>query len=386
METLLLRLRADGSGEWMEGGTLRQDRLEALKQVQPGRRLVVLVPGRDVLLARVDIPSRRHGDIERALPYALEEWLVDAPETQHFAWRQNESGVNAAIVARNRVNGWLESLFSAGLAADALIPETLALPWRANEWSVLLADDNAWLRTGEFSGQACDRNVIEVVIKTLWSGLAETDRPKLLRVWCLNGEIPNELPVPVNSEPRPDSALSVFEVPGDGLNLLTGPYAPGTRLSHRWGPWRATTIAAAILLVSIFSLKAVQFYRLQGEVSALQTQINTLFHQSMPSTSRIVNPKAQMQQALDQLNPGASGAGFLYLLDRSSAVLMKVQNVHISQLTYSNDRLSLVLTVPQIGVFETLTSELRKRGLSVELGSVSSQNGLSKGQLNLTRG
>src|SRR3984893_1596222 len=50
-----------------------------------GRRVCVLVPGTDVLLAEPDVPVRAGAKLQQLVPYALEEHLADDIDDLHFA-------------------------------------------------------------------------------------------------------------------------------------------------------------------------------------------------------------------------------------------------------------------------------------------------------------
>ena len=50
-----------------------------------GRRVAVLVPGTDVLLAEPDVPVKAGAKLHQLVPYALEEQLADDIDDLHFA-------------------------------------------------------------------------------------------------------------------------------------------------------------------------------------------------------------------------------------------------------------------------------------------------------------
>lgn len=385
METLRLRVQGDDV-EWCDGGEVHRLPLSEAASTLQDRRLVVLVPGRDVLLAQVDIPSRRRAEIERALPYALEEWLVESPETQHFAWCQSGEHVVAAVVACARMDQWLAQLAGFGLQPERLLPETLAIPWREGEWSLVLSGDAAWLRTGAFTGLACPRASLPLLLDARLEETAQTDRPACLRLWCLDGDPPSEVALPTDLQPSPGSLVCLFQEPEPGLNLLVGRYAVHARGSERLGPWRAAVAAGVVFLVSAFALHLVEDYRLDHDVAALQQRINTLFQQAVPGVTRVVNARVQMQQALDALSTDSGGNDILSLLERSAGTLAGVQGARIVELTFQDGTITLNMTAPNIGVFETLKDRLRKQNLRVRLGTVSSQGGVGQGQLSISRG
>ena len=72
-----------------------------------GRRVCVLVPGADVLLAEPEVPARAGAKLQQLVPYALEEQLADDIDDLHFAIgkRATESSrTPVAVVARALMN------------------------------------------------------------------------------------------------------------------------------------------------------------------------------------------------------------------------------------------------------------------------------------------
>ena len=78
-----------------------------------GRRLAVLVPGTDVLLAEPDVPVKAGAKLPQLVPYALEEQLADDIDDLHFAIgkRSGDSHrVPVAVVTRALLDEWLATL------------------------------------------------------------------------------------------------------------------------------------------------------------------------------------------------------------------------------------------------------------------------------------
>ncbi|MBK9131951.1 MAG: hypothetical protein IPM20_10020 [Gammaproteobacteria bacterium] len=109
-DTLFIHLGTlpDGASEWMRvsdeatGTTVERGALEEAGRQCAGCRVVVLVPGEDVTLARAVIPARNRQRVLAALPYVLEDRLIPDVETLHFAPGMRESGgaLCAAVIER----------------------------------------------------------------------------------------------------------------------------------------------------------------------------------------------------------------------------------------------------------------------------------------------
>src|SRR5439155_1548704 len=78
--------------------------------------ITVLVPGADVVFARTAVRARNREQLERALPFALEEQLAEPVEGLHFAYEIEAGGAGQTVAAvrRERLRAWLEGLAARG--------------------------------------------------------------------------------------------------------------------------------------------------------------------------------------------------------------------------------------------------------------------------------
>src|ERR1044072_4430441 len=93
------------------------------------RKVVVLVPGTDALLAEPVLPVKSGVKLAQVVPFALEEHLASDVEDLHFAVGKREvrPGTPVTVVSRARMEAWQALLVNSGLQADAIYPETAAL-------------------------------------------------------------------------------------------------------------------------------------------------------------------------------------------------------------------------------------------------------------------
>ena len=87
-----------------------------------GRRVCVLVPGAEVLLAEPEVPVRAGAKVQQLVPYALEEHLAEDIDELHFAVgkRIGESArAPVAVVARAPIEAWLATHPEAAAAVAA---------------------------------------------------------------------------------------------------------------------------------------------------------------------------------------------------------------------------------------------------------------------------
>src|SRR5439155_276444 len=80
-------------------GPLESGPLAAAATRTAGRRVWVIVPGTDVLLAEPEVPVKAGLKLQQLVPYALEEQLADNIEDLHFAIGKRASDSTRAPVA-----------------------------------------------------------------------------------------------------------------------------------------------------------------------------------------------------------------------------------------------------------------------------------------------
>src|SRR5215468_1361914 len=109
-----------------------------------GRRICVLVPGTDVLLAEPEVPMKAGTKLQQVVPYALEEQLADDIDDLHFAIGKRATDSQrtpVAVIRRSLMDEWLMSLRSNGLDPEAMYTESDLLPQNPGQAVALLEED-----------------------------------------------------------------------------------------------------------------------------------------------------------------------------------------------------------------------------------------------------
>ena len=365
MDSLLIQLLADGRARWREGLLLREGALAEASPRARGRHVTLLVPGESVLLARAGIPSRSSAEIARALPYALEDWLLQAPETQHFAWTRDAGQVAAAVVAQQTMEDWLAACAAAGLEPDAMVPDVLALPWRDGQWTLLLEGARALLHSGPFDGFACARALAPALIDAAWQRCPADARPQALRVLRVDGAL-LALPAGVEVLEEAAAAGAWMQAAPPGIDLRGGRFAARRRRGGA-APWRALAAALALAVTSALALAATRYLILGREQALLQASIDTLFHRVLPDQHRIVDARAQMAEALAGAQRKSGGAGSLGLLAQAALPLTAMPGARLTRVAYRDGTLELGLRLPPPADYAALRRRLQAQGLRVAM-------------------
>jgi general secretion pathway protein L len=338
------------------------------------RRVVVLVPATDVLLTRANVPTPNRQRARKAVPFALEEQLAEDVDTLHFALgtRDADGHWPVAVAAKAHMDAWLAQLHDAGILPDRFFPEAALLPLAPGSASLLLEDARILLRDQPWSAQSVDPVMLPSLLELL---MARSETGIALDVWHCGGDLPVWMePVSAKVEPCTDGALAVL---ARGLNqeglpdLLQGAYSRKEQYGRLWRPWRA---AAALLLAGIV-VSAVQHglhYRsLKAESAELTAQLEQVYTQTFPG-GRVVNPRVQMEQQLNQLRARQGGGGndFLGLIGRLGGVVAATPGIELLGANFREGQLDLELSATDIQVLDRLKQQLTETGgLSVDIQS-----------------
>src|SRR5258708_503517 len=135
------------------GGAVEQGAQRGLEGLAPAEEIIVWTPAAETLFLRAHLPTRSPAKIVQALPFALEEQLIDPPERLHFAFAHEADGALAvAVTRRERMETWLAALAAAGLAPTHLAPVTLSVPLAERAWTLAFVDGEIVLRSGARAG------------------------------------------------------------------------------------------------------------------------------------------------------------------------------------------------------------------------------------------
>ncbi len=135
---------------------VRRAGLPPASVVTGAAEIIVLAPAEEVLLTEARVAARSRAQLMQAVPYAIEDQLLTPVEDLHFA-ATTASGdtVGVAVVAKATLRAWLDALAAVGIRPDALLPESIALPSRADHATVLIESDRAVVRFAPWSAFAC---------------------------------------------------------------------------------------------------------------------------------------------------------------------------------------------------------------------------------------
>ena len=351
------------------------------------RRVVLVVPGSEVVSLDAELPARAGARLLQAVPFALEEQLAEDVETLHFAigvrGDNGRTGVN--VVSRALLESWLAELSAAGLTAAAVFADTALLP--DNPGQIV-----AWLEGDELHIRVPGQNPVSVPSSPL-AGSIELAVPvgtELSTLGLLLYATPQEwhtrssefeamrdrfagfkvqlLP----NGPLPLLASRVAQPGADAsapINLLQGELAPRSSSSNSLRPWRlAAGLAAAAVLLHA-SAQLWELRRAAAAETALDASINAVIGSTFPGESIPADrARGRMEQQLLAIRSGGSSGGDLL---PALAALAQARNAapdaELESLGFDAGTVDVRIKAKSAESLEKINASLRNSGWQAEL-------------------
>ncbi|MCW9003798.1 MAG: type II secretion system protein GspL, partial [Gammaproteobacteria bacterium] len=172
-------------------GHSNHGKLSELGQIARGYRTTLLIDSSHINLTQVNIPSQNRQRQLLAIPYALEDALADDIDELHFAAGKRQTDSNIPVITINRA--LLEEIISdfkdAGIFIETLSADALALPLNNHQWTLLLNDNHALIKTAAFTAYYCDLDILPVFLHTLIN--QQEEKPELILVYSSEQQAAN---------------------------------------------------------------------------------------------------------------------------------------------------------------------------------------------------
>jgi general secretion pathway protein L len=355
----------------------------------------VLIPGPDVLLTQADIPSKQRQRIIQAVPYALEDQLIDDIDNLHFAVGRLEpaSGLIAvAVLARTQMETYLQQLHTAGIMPTVLMPDILAVPKPDNGWGMWFFDNIVLVRTGLHTGFAIELHSLETILQM---ALHEARPPLQLTVF--KGPQPIEalrdlqtlgIPILENTNDSGELAwLAQGLLTHSPLNLLQGDYRPIDKMTILWRPWRLTVALLTLWGGLILGEKWLVYQQLKQLNQNLNTTIEQIYRDTFPQARKIVNPRVQMEQQLKTLRAQQTSTSqqenFLSLLTQLSTPFKQTAGLEVKRIDYQQGVFNIELLVPHWQALEQFKQSLATLGFSAKIQTATNRNNRIESRLRI---
>lgn len=387
-------LVVDGSGTRrgnVSWGSLRDAAAQATN-----RKVIVLVPGTEVLLAEPVLPLKSSGaKLAQVVPFALEEQLAADVEDMHFAVGKRDSrpGTPVAAVAQAQMAGWNGALQSAGLLTDTMYAETAVLPVVPGAVAVLIDGKRVYVKRDNLPGAVID---VEPLIEALQLALASGEESREhVTIFVTEDDYERErelleglreFTASLQLKLLPDGPLPLLAAnvtQGAPVNLLQGPYVVKTKLNVSFAPWRYAAVLAALFFATHVGLKTWQYFHYKQVETPLDQQIAETYQQALPG-SPVPPPleaRRQVEQVLGQLRGTGPTSGMLTTLAMLSEAMAQAPNTDIEALSYRNNVTDLRVLAPSVDVLDRIRQVAGERGVAAEIQSANPRDSKFEGRL-----
>jgi general secretion pathway protein L len=376
--------------------------LEELSAVAERQHAIVLLNSQCLHICQLQLPTQNSQKMLKAVPYAIEEFIAEDVDDFHFVIAKSKHDNSTAVVGIN--NSTLKNIVQvfqdANVTVDKIIPDALCLAASADsrQWACLNYHDDSYLQTDTLNGMVFSQDVFPYIMASKLKELAEEEtRPEKILLFCeqqaaqafaqLAIENDNIETINIVYNTHPLVVFCAHYRQALPLNLLQHKFKPRRKTTGYWHHWSLAASLAAAWLVLHLGLAGFQLTRLQAENNVTSAQIESIYKKAFPESKKIVNPRLQMEQKLNELknSSGNSSNGILFLLAESfGAFGPDNSNITLQSLTFRNNRMDVGLDSTNLQAIESLNKNLNSSTkIKSEIASSSSEKDKVKGNLRI---
>ncbi|MDC8829341.1 type II secretion system protein GspL [Alteromonas gilva] len=339
------------------------------------RNAIVLVPGADVRLCQVTLPGKANRKLLSAIPFMLEDELAQDISELFFAMgpkQGNEQSV--AIVSHSQMAQWLAWLTDAGFSAEALLPDTLALPDNTDsDWVALAIGEQLIVRQGLWQGMQGEQQYLTSLL-----AFQAKQQPEVVSLTALT-EI--DLHAVPNIEQRNDIAelppMGVLAKHADkaSFSLLQGQYKTKREHNAVWQVWRTPAILLAVVLVISVADRALQLVQLQQQNARLSEQIDAIVAQGFPDIGTYRNVRIKIEQEMQRLEQNGAGSSMLVMLSQLGPAFANSQvTPQTLRFDTNNTEIRIQAQGKDFNALDTFKRGAEAAGFEVQQGAINNRD------------
>ncbi len=376
----------------------QQSELNELSSFGKNHRVVVIVPGIDVVISNLSIPKRlRQSQLLKSIPFAVEEEVGEDLSALHFAIgkRQPDDTLTVAWSNHQTMQQWIERLQQASLQPEVFIPEPLTLPLNNDGWSVFLDHEVVLVRTGKHSGFSSDKHNFSQLLEIKLHELQDANEHAPDKIYIYNDSNKTLLTSEKIQSLKPEVAFdnnpvdlttlaTTINCNEPAINLLQGKYYSSTRQLKIKRFAIASAALVGLWLIILTGGNIAQYNSYNKQLTTYNQQIAKIYRSIYPDATKIVSPKTRIQQDLKKLGNAQQETGFLHLLMTTGEMINRTPSTKLESMDYQQQALSLTLQVDTFQRLEKLIGDLKAAGLQVTRDNATSQDKVIKAQLHVS--
>jgi general secretion pathway protein L len=409
-DSLIVRLprERDGALTWV--GVDRRGQLttqpgsgdaDGMRAAAVGQRVVLLVPGDDVLHLSATLPSGNEARLAQLLPFALEEQIAEDIESQHFAVgsRLPDGTAAADVVAKARMAEWLALQESWGVQFAAIHSESELAPALDGHVTLLIDKDTLTLRApgkrpalfpmedlwlslelglGTQQVDFAEFHVVVYATAVDWqrhSAQVESlrDRFASLKVQLLSSGV---LPLLAQQLPL-----------AHPINLRQGTYVAPRQHAGSWRAWRLAAGLAAALFVLHLVAQGLEWRSLRAQERELDAALAQTLQSVAPGERYGADLRRRMEQRLLAASASANQSdSLLGMLTAVAQARQKSPTTRVEAMSYRKGSIEMRMRGPDAGSLDAINQSLRSAGLKSDLTSGSPGKDSYEGRMQIGAG
>lgn len=358
---------------------LAQGQLADVVKTAINHHIIVVIPGEDVLFLTAVVPGKDVKRIQQAVPYVLEDSVIDDVDNLYFAVNKSassdsDSQYDVSVINKQYFESIILQLKTAGIQPNTIMADYWLLP----ENNLLLNEDRVIFNAADLKFSSPSTSVINLNDDELISEQSinliecgnETDKNPNINRLLTNPNVKKE-----HWDAHPLLYLAKNHKFGNGVNLLQGNYKKKKNWSQDVKMWLPV---AALFLIWISIQGAtfiVDYISLSKKNTTLNAEIVNVYKKTFPDSRRIIDAKAQMKQKLNDLKKrnGQSGRSFSKMLSGTAGIFNNTRGFEIKTLRYYDGRINLEFQIASLQALDKLKNELTNTaGYRVEIQNASS--------------
>ena len=329
----------------------------------------VALPSDMVRNLTVPVAPEEVKHLRHALPFMLEESLLEDVSELHFAYAPLRDGLQAVgVVKRATVEEWMEEM-PEPLRDLPWVTEALCLPWSAGQWTLLFESDFVLVRWNEAEGARVEAALLPALLDSL-------DSKQRVVVAYGQDEVSAKACIPPQFHDQIQwrqgglsEALLLAEATPAGPDLRQGECAPQLPRKRWWAVWQQVAVALGVALILKTGLSVADYQTLKAEDLQLRQAIQDSYRRVNPRGA-VVDVEKQLNRQLAELGAGEQLRAFTPILVTLLGAAGAVPDITLTSVNFSGGReIRVNLSAPNFQSGEQVREQLGQRALQASLES-----------------
>ncbi len=376
----------ESTTKFLDRGNLLLDDLIALAEMAEVNPVTMLIPAQQVRSFNIDAPTKNRKHLEKAVPYLLEEQIIESVDSQHFAIADVDSANKVAVnvISKKYLSDLLARLTEAGVEVDEIYADAASLPVFDDAWS-MLDSEVPLIRQGANEFWSASKDVLADLLKWNLSEAAQDEQTltQAVRVFSTKQDASGLDGVPglaIQLMPIEDELeWLASQERSQSINLLQQEYSSNKKSNTDMSQWKLPLMAASVLVISGFIYLGSELFILKTERDEYRQQALTEVQKLSPNIddSRLDSKIVEISN-LYRKAAGGSGKvnGLINLMDKVYGKIDSNQ-VKLEQLDFNSKQgtMNLDVRAQNYSVLTAAQQQLEQSGLNVEMRNARDNNG-----------